>query len=99
MYQPMRLVLGAMLATGLAVAALPAFAAAPQQDGGLTPDALASKRSYVIVGAFIIGMFLMPDVISQTLLALPMWFLFEVGIFISRLLLRRRQEARTEART
>ena len=67
--------------------------------GILTPDALASKRSYVIVGAFIIGMFLMPDVISQTLLALPMWFLFEVGIFISRLLLRRRQEARTEART
>ncbi|MCB0149670.1 MAG: hypothetical protein KDE01_18750, partial [Caldilineaceae bacterium] len=42
MYQPMRLVLGAMLATGLAVAALPAFAAAPQQDGGLTPDALAN---------------------------------------------------------
>ena len=42
MYQPMRLVLGAVLAAGLAVAALPAFAAAPQQDGGLTPDVLAN---------------------------------------------------------
>jgi sec-independent protein translocase protein TatC len=34
-----------------------------------------------------------PDVISQTLLAVPMWFLFEIGVFVSRLLLRRRQEA------
>ena len=61
--------------------------------GILTPEALASKRSYVIVGAFVVGMLLMPDVISQTLLALPMWFLFEIGVFVSRLLLRRRQEA------
>ncbi len=61
--------------------------------GILTPEAMASKRSYVIVGAFVVGMLLMPDVISQTLLALPMWFLFELGVIISRLLLRKRQEA------
>lgn len=60
--------------------------------GILTPDAMAGKRPYVIVGAFIIGMVLMPDVVSQTLLALPMCLLFEAGIFISRLLLRRRAD-------
>jgi sec-independent protein translocase protein TatC len=34
-----------------------------------------------------------PDVISQTLLALPMWALFEIGVFCSRIFIRRRQEA------
>ena len=58
--------------------------------GVTTPDALAAKRPYIIVGAFVIGMFLTPpDVISQTLLALPMWILFEIGVFLSRLMLRR----------
>ncbi|MDZ4151255.1 twin-arginine translocase subunit TatC, partial [Methylicorpusculum sp.] len=49
---------------------------------GLTsPADLAEKRPYVIVGAFIIGMLLTPpDAISQTLLAIPMWMLFEVGL-------------------
>lgn len=68
--------------------------------GILSPDAMAAKRPYVIVGAFVVGMLLTPpDVISQTLLALPMWFLFEVGVFVSRLLLRRRREARAAAST
>lgn len=59
--------------------------------GVVTPDDLASKRPYVIVGAFVIGMLLTPpDVISQTLLAIPMWLLFELGIFFSRLLLSQR---------
>jgi sec-independent protein translocase protein TatC len=62
--------------------------------GILSPEAMASKRPYIIVGAFVVGMLLTPpDVISQTLLALPMWFLFEIGVFVSRLLLRRRREA------
>lgn len=53
--------------------------------GVVTPDALRAKRPYVIVGAFVIGMLLTPpDVISQTLLALPMWLLFELGIFFSK---------------
>jgi len=51
----------------------------------VTPAALREKRPYVIVGAFVIGMLLTPpDVISQTLLALPMWLLFELGIFFSK---------------
>lgn len=42
-------------------------------------------RSYAIVGAFIIGMLLAPpDVLSQTVLALPIWFLYEIGILLSR---------------
>lgn len=59
--------------------------------GMTTPEALASKRPYVIVGVFVAGMILTPpDVISQTLLAVPMWLLFEVGIIFSRILLRDR---------
>ncbi|MBT8072703.1 MAG: twin-arginine translocase subunit TatC, partial [Xanthomonadales bacterium] len=55
--------------------------------GITTPDKLASWRPYIIVGAFAIGMILTPpDVISQTLLALPMWLLFELGIIFSRIL-------------
>jgi sec-independent protein translocase protein TatC len=53
-------------------------------SGAVTPEALRAKRAYIIVGAFVIGMLLTPpDVISQTLLALPMWLLFEVGVFMS----------------
>jgi len=63
--------------------------------GIVSPEAMAAKRPYVIVGAFVVGMLLTPpDVISQTLLAVPMWLLFEIGIFVSRLLLRRRGEVR-----
>ena len=55
--------------------------------GITTPADLAKKRSYVVVAAFVIGAVLTPpDVISQTLLALPMWLLFEVGLFFSRML-------------
>lgn len=57
--------------------------------GFTTPEAMASKRPYVIVSAFVIGMLLTPpDVISQTLLALPMWVLFELGLVFSRLYTR-----------
>ena len=56
--------------------------------GITTADKLASWRPYIVVGAFALGMILTPpDVISQTLLALPMWILFEIGIVFSRLLL------------
>jgi len=55
---------------------------------GITTTAkLASWRPYIIVGAFALGMVLTPpDVISQTLLALPMWLLFELGIVFARIL-------------
>ncbi|MCW8944083.1 MAG: twin-arginine translocase subunit TatC [Sedimenticola sp.] len=65
--------------------------------GMTTPDKLVEKRPYIIVGAFCLGMLLTPpDVISQTLLALPMWILFEIGVFFSRIIKRdkdRREEA------
>jgi sec-independent protein translocase protein TatC len=57
--------------------------------GVTSPADLARKRPYVIVGAFVIGMLLTPpDVISQTLLALPMWVLFELGIQASKFFVR-----------
>ncbi len=63
--------------------------------GITTPAALADKRPYVIVGAFIVGMFLTPpDAISQTLLAVPIWFLFEIGLLFSRVFERNSQTKR-----
>jgi sec-independent protein translocase protein TatC len=54
-------------------------------SGATTPSDLAAKRPYVVVGCFVIGMILTPpDIISQTLLALPMWLLFELGILFGR---------------
>lgn len=70
------------IATILAVAA-----------GLTTPEQLAKKRAYVVVVAFVAGMLLTPpDVISQTLLAIPIWVLFEVGIQMSRLIVPARAE-------
>jgi len=61
--------------------------------GMTTPKKLSGKRPYVIVGAFVIGMLLTPpDIISQTLLALPMWILFEAGIILSRFFVRDKDE-------
>ena len=65
--------------------------------GITTPDKLASWRPYIIVGAFALGMILTPpDVISQTLLALPMWLLFEIGIIFSRILIPKKNRRRTK---
>ena len=53
--------------------------------GITTPQALAEKRPYIVVGCFVFGMLLTPpDVISQALLAIPMWALFEIGVFLGR---------------
>ncbi|NOX26844.1 MAG: twin-arginine translocase subunit TatC [Gammaproteobacteria bacterium] len=55
------------------------------KTGMTTVESLKEKRAYVFVGAFVIGMLLTPpDVISQTLLAIPMWLLFEAGLIFSR---------------
>lgn len=52
--------------------------------GFTDPESLKAKRPYIVVGAFVIGMLLTPpDIISQTLLAIPMLILFEVGVFIA----------------
>ncbi len=62
--------------------------------GITTPDQLVKIRPYVFVAAFIIGMFLTPpDMISQTLLAVPMWLLYEVGIVFARKYQKRIQAA------
>lgn len=53
-------------------------------SGATSVENLKKKRPYVVVGCFVVGMLLTPpDVISQALLALPMWILFEFGIFFS----------------
>ncbi|HYW04735.1 MAG TPA: twin-arginine translocase subunit TatC [Gammaproteobacteria bacterium] len=68
--------------------------------GILTPEALTSKRPYILIGSFVVGMLLTPpDIFSQTLLALPMYGLFEFGIFLSRVMVvRRRREREDEDR-
>ena len=53
--------------------------------GITSAESLAGKRPYIVVGCFVAGMFLTPpDVFSQIFLALPMWLLFELGLFFSR---------------
>lgn len=60
--------------------------------GIVTPDQLSGMRRYVIVGAFIVAMILTPpDVVSQVLLAIPMWILYEIGIIVSRMIYKRRE--------
>ena len=65
--------------------------------GLTTPEKLARARPYVFLMAFVLGMFLTPpDVISQTLLAVPVYLLYELGIFMSRLFARSRSRERDE---
>ena len=59
--------------------------------GMVNPESLAEKRSYVFLGCFVVAAVLTPpDVASQIMLALPMYFLFEVGLFVARRLHRAR---------
>jgi len=61
--------------------------------GVVTPEKLAAIRGYVVVGAFFVAMLITPpDMISQTLLALPVWALYELGIVFSRFVRRERTE-------
>ena len=62
--------------------------------GLTTVEDLRKKRAYVILSAFVLGMLLTPpDMISQTLLALPMWVLFELGLVMCRLYIKSEREA------
>ena len=55
------------------------------KSGFTTTKSLAEKRSYIIVGAFAVGSLLTPpDILSQVLLATPMWLLFESGLWLSK---------------
>ncbi|HAS6167194.1 twin-arginine translocase subunit TatC [Vibrio vulnificus] len=65
--------------------------------GATDPKSLSEKRPYIIVGAFIVGMLLTPpDMISQTLLAIPMCLLFEVGLFFARFYTRKEESGEQE---
>ena len=66
--------------------------------GLTTPKKLAKARPYVFLGAFVVGMFLTPpDIISQTLLAVPVYLLFELGILMSRIFSIREAEPEEES--
>ena len=61
--------------------------------GMATQEGLRAKRPYIIVAAFVIGMLLTPpDVISQTLLAVPVWLLFEMGVYFSGWFIKQRDD-------
>ena len=65
--------------------------------GVTTPQNLKEKRPYVIVGVFVVGMLLTPpDVFSQTLLAIPMWALWEIGLFFARFYVKKEDEEQQE---
>ena len=56
--------------------------------GVMSAEKLKTKRPYIIIGAFVMGMLLTPpDIFSQTLLAVPVWLLFEAGLLCSKYLL------------
>ena len=62
--------------------------------GIVSPQSLGSKRPYILLGAFTLGMLVTPpDMISQTLLAIPMYLLYEIGILMARLMIRKREPA------
>lgn len=66
-------------------------------SGMTTPASLKEKRPYVVVGAFVIAMFLTPpDVLSQTLLALPMLLLFELGLILAKFYSAKPQQQESE---
>jgi sec-independent protein translocase protein TatC len=69
--------------------------------GIVEPEDLTSKRPYVVVGCFVVGMILTPpDPFTQSMLALPMWLLFEIGILCGRFVKRKQKEkAATEDET
>jgi len=65
--------------------------------GITTPEKLKKNRAYIIAGAFVLGMILTPpDVISQVLIAIPIWLLFEVGLLFSPLFKVRKRDDITE---
>ncbi len=63
------------------------------RSGITNVDSLKEKRPYIIVAAFVVGMLLTPpDVISQTLLAVPVWLLFELGLLSAKFLPKKASE-------
>lgn len=66
--------------------------------GLTTPEKLGKARPYVFLGAFVVGMFLTPpDVISQTLLAVPIYLLYELGILMARIFANKKEDPEDDA--
>ena len=85
-------VLGMFFAFGVAFE-VPVAIVLLAKAGVVNPDTLARKRPYVVLWTFVIAMVMTPpDVFSQTLLAIPMLALFEVGLFVARRLAPRDEE-------
>ncbi len=62
--------------------------------GLVTTQQLVEKRRFIIIGCFFIAMFVTPpDALSMIMLAIPMWMLFELGLFLGKLLENRRKSA------
>ena len=62
-----------------------------------TAKKLKTKRPYIIIGAFVMGMLLTPpDIFSQTLLAVPVWLLFEAGLLCSKYMLKEKEKTDNE---
>jgi sec-independent protein translocase protein TatC len=71
------------VATGI-IFQIPIITSVLIRTGVVSKQQLADKRKHIIVLAFVLGMLLAPpDVISQILIALPMWGLFELGLFLT----------------
>jgi sec-independent protein translocase protein TatC len=67
--------------------------------GVTSVDSLSKKRPYIILGCFVIGMLITPpDIFSQTLLAIPMWLLFEVGLIAGRTVKTDAEESSSESK-
>ncbi|MBF7053748.1 twin-arginine translocase subunit TatC [Halomonas sp. KAO] len=66
-------------------------------SGATTVESLSRKRPYMVLGCFVVGMLLTPpDVISQSLLAIPMYLLYEVGLLFGRLARRKKERRELE---
>jgi sec-independent protein translocase protein TatC len=65
--------------------------------GIIEPNDLQNKRPYVVVGCFVVAMLLTPpDPFTQSLLAIPMWMLFELGLYFGKIFLRKKAAAENE---
>ena len=66
----------------------------------ISAENLGKKRPFVIVFCFILGMLMTPpDVISQLLLAIPMWMLFEAGLFFGKWMVKNKHKTQEESET
>jgi len=66
-------------------------------SGATTPEKLTQKRPYVVIGCFVAGMLLTPaDPFSQSMLAMPMWMLFEAGVIAGKIIYKKGEEEDNE---